>query len=344
MRRAVTKLADGRELIYYSRGDEEPGPFPVDSRTLPPRPPGSEIRHDPVLDEWVAIATHRQSRAVLPPSDECPLCPSTADRATEIPAEDYEVVVFENRSPAFSHQHGRCEVVCFTSEHRASFADLTPGRVRLIVDTWADRTDELSRLPGVEQVFCFENRGEEIGVTLHHPHGQIHAFPFVAPRTRQMVQAAERYEERTGRNVFEDVLAAERSAGTRVVAANEQWTAFVPPFARWPFEVHVYPHRRTTSIVELSETERDAFGPVYLDVLRRLDGVYEMKMPYVAAWHQAPVATGQDQLHLHLQLFSNRRAAEKLKHPAGTEAAMGVFLNDVDPDHAAALLRGAASL
>lgn len=363
--RTVTKLADGRELIYFSHsGPSDP---PRDRRELPPPPPASEIRYDPLLDEWVAVAAHRQSRAVLPPSDECPLCPSTDQRATEIPARQYEVVVFENRFPAFAsrddslrrlsgagsatdgHRNGlyerrpgggRCEVVCYTADHDASFASLTPERVRLVVDVWADRTAELSRLPGVREVFCFENRGKEIGVSLHHPHGQIHAFPFVAPRTRQMLQSAVRHLAQTGRNVFADVLATERRAESRVVAANEHWTAFVPAFARWPFEVHIYPHRQLPDIPALSDAERDAFGPVYVEVLRRLDGVYDLAMPYVSAWHQAPVADPHRELaYLHLQLFSNRRAPGKLKYPAGTEAAMGVFLNDVDPDEAARLLR-----
>ena len=111
---------------------------------------------------------------------------------------------------------------------------------------------------GVEQVFCFENRGEEIGVTLHHPHGQVHAFPFVAPRTRQMVRAAEAYRQRTGRSVFADVLASEQAAESRIVAANAHWTAFVPAFARWPFEVHIYPHRHVPDIPALDDAERGA--------------------------------------------------------------------------------------
>jgi UDPglucose--hexose-1-phosphate uridylyltransferase len=368
VKRAATRLADGRELIYFSATGTGTGADELaaveDRRSPTGRPPASEIRHDPLVDEWVAVATHRQARAVLPPSEACPLCPSTPDRATEIPAPSYEVVAFENRFPAFATAAtaadgagapallgddtdrrrpgtGRCEVVCFTADHDAAFASLSPDRVRLVVDVWADRTAELAGLPGVEQVFCFENRGEEIGVTLRHPHGQVHAFPFVTPRTRQMLRTARAHRQRTGRSVFADVLAAERTAGSRIVAGNSWWTAFVPSFARWPFEVHVYPHRQVPDIPALSDAERDGFGPVYVDVLRRLDAVYGLTMPYVAAWHQAPVREGRELVHLHLQLFSNRRAPGLLKHPAGTEAAMGVFLNDVDPDEAARLLREA---
>jgi UDPglucose--hexose-1-phosphate uridylyltransferase len=352
----VTRLADGRELIYFDETDTADRRNP-DRRDLAAPPPASEIRYDPILDEWVAIAAHRQTRTHLPPSDECPLCPSTPERSTEIPAYDYDVAVFENRFPSFRHRvgavdpphlpgltdtrpgYGRCEVVCFTADHTASFSSLTPARVRLVVQAWADRTAELTALPDVEQVFCFENRGEAIGVTLSHPHGQIYAYPFATPRTRRMLASAGRH---TGGNLFADVLAAERAAGERVVAGNEHWTAFVPATARWPYEIHLYPHRHVPDIPALTSDERDTFGPVYLEVLRRLDGLFGLPMPYISAWHQAPVRTDRDLAYLHLQLFSSQRAPGKLKYLAGSESGMGVFVNDVRPEQAAQRLRDVA--
>jgi UDPglucose--hexose-1-phosphate uridylyltransferase len=359
MKKTVTQLADGRELIYFDERDDAVRPG-VDRRHLPAMPPASELRYDPLVDEWVAIAAHRQSRTYLPPSDECPLCPSTPERATEIPADDYDVAVFENRFPAFSHRQppepliaptpltpvrpggGRCEVVCFTPDHDASFAALPPRRVRTVLAALADRTAELSELPGVEQVFCFENRGEEIGVTLSHPHGQIYAYPFVPPRTRDMLAAARRYADRTGRLLLADVLAAERIAEARVVASNAHWTAYVPAAARWPFEVHVVPHRQILDLAGLTEGEAAAFASVYLDVLRRCDALFGTPLPYIAAWHQAPIRhADRDLAYLHLQLTSVRRAAGKLKYLAGSETAMGVFINDVRPEAAARMLREA---
>jgi UDPglucose--hexose-1-phosphate uridylyltransferase len=360
VKRTVTHLADARELIYYDERDDAVRET-TDRRRLPPPPPASQLRHDPLTDEWVAVASHRQTRLFLPPADECPLCPSTVERFSEIPAADYDVVVFENRFPSFSDRdgdaptgadplplrparpgHGRCEVVCFTSDHDASFGSLSPTRVRTVLDVLADRTTVLSARPEVQQVFCFENRGVEIGVTLHHPHGQIYAYPFITPRTRTMLAAARRHAERTGGNLFADVLAAERAAGVRVVAANDAWTAYVPAAARWPFEVHLVPHRSVPDLPALDDAERDAFGPLYLDLLHRLDGLFGVPMPYVSAWHQAPVRRDRDLAYLHLQLFTVRRAANKLKYLAGSESAMGVFINDVVPEEAARMLREAA--
>ena len=358
MRRTGIKLADGRELIYFDEHDDAVRDGP-DRRDLPPPPPASQLRYDPLVDEWVAVAAHRQTRIFLPSTAECPLCPSTPTRSTEVPAYDYDVVVFENRFPSLSDRAGeppgeltpytptrpgvgRCEVVCFTADHDASFASLPPSRVRTVLDALADRTTALSRLPGVEQVFCFENRGVEIGVTLHHPHGQIYAYPFLPPRTRALLAAARRHAERTGgRNLYADVLAAERTAGDRVVASNEHWTAYVPAAARWPFEVHLAPHRPVPDIPALNEAERARFGPLYLDLLGRFDRLFDSPMPYISAWHQAPVHADRELSHLHLQLFSIRRAADKLKYLAGSESAMGVFINDIRPEHAAERLRQA---
>jgi UDPglucose--hexose-1-phosphate uridylyltransferase len=340
--RTSGKLSDGREILYY---DLAPGREVIaDERGLPPVESHSEIRYDALLDEWVAIAAHRQTRTFLPPADECPLDPTAPGRLTEIPAPDYEVVVFENRFPSFSGDAGRCEVVCFSSEHDGRFGALSPQRVRLVVDTLADRTEVLSAHPGVEQVFPFENRGEEIGVTLSHPHGQIYGYPFVTPRTRQQLESARRYRDRTRRDLFADILAKERDAGERVVAENAHWTAFVPEAARWPVEVHLYPHRGVRDLPELDDAERDDLATIWLDVLRRLELFHGRPLPYIAAWHQAPVRVDRDLARLHLEIFSILRAPAKLKYLAGSESGMGVFINDTRPEDVAGRLRDLAGL
>jgi UDPglucose--hexose-1-phosphate uridylyltransferase len=341
VKKTTTTLADGRHLIYFDEHDDAVRDT-VDHRDLGPHDPHPELRHDPTLDEWVAVASHRQDRTLLPAAGACPLCPSTAERLTEIPAASYDVVVFANRFPSFAAGHGRCEVVCFTDDHEQSFSRLAPSRARTVVGAWIDRTTELSALPDVEQVFCFENRGEEIGVTLSHPHGQIYGYPFVAPVTARMLGAARAHLQRTGTDLFAGVLDVERS-GERLVVATDRWTAFVPAAARWPFEVHLYPNRKLPDLPALDDAERDELAIVYLDLLRRLDSVFGLPMPYVAAWHQAPVRVDRDLAHLHLRLFSARRAPGKLKYLAGSESAMGAFVNDVTPERAAELLRSGSA-
>ncbi|MFD7507489.1 galactose-1-phosphate uridylyltransferase [Streptomyces sp. NPDC059850] len=354
MKKTATRLADGRELIYYDARDDAVRDA-VDQRPLDPISTRSEIRHDPLLGDDVAVASHRQGRTYHPPADECPLCPSRDGRHSEIPASDYDVAVFENRFPSLAGDAGRCEVVCFTSDHDASFADLSPEQAALVLDAWTDRTAELAQLPSVEQVFCFENRGREIGVTLGHPHGQIYGYPFPTPRTRLMLRSLAEHRERTGRNLFDDVVADERSDGRRVVLDGEHWIAFVPYAAHWPYEVHLYPKRRVPDLTALDDAARTEFPQMYLELLKRFDRIFagrgggnegedEQPTPYIAAWHQAPfTADDRDDFALHLELFTIRRTSGKLKFLAGSESGMNVFINDVPPEAAAERLREVAS-
>ncbi|MFF2846697.1 galactose-1-phosphate uridylyltransferase [Streptomyces sp. NPDC058001] len=345
MKKTSTRLADGRELVYYDRRDDTVRDA-VDRRPLGPIATHSEIRHDRLLGDRVAVASHRQARTYHPPADECPLCPSRGDRLSEIPDSAYDVVVFENRFPSLAGDSGRCEVVCFTSDHDASFADLTEAQAALVLDAWTDRTAELSHLPAVEQVFCFENRGEEIGVTLGHPHGQIYGYPFTTPRTALMLRSADAHRATTGRNLFDDVLADELADGSRMVLESEHWAAFVPYAAHWPYEIHLYPRRRVPDLLALDDAARTEFPQVYLELLRRFDRIFgdgAPRTPYIAAWHQAPFTGERGEFALHLELFTIRRTSGKLKFLAGSESGMSVFINDVPPEAAAQRLREVAS-
>lgn len=369
VRRTRDVLADGRELFYFD--DTEPyvsgslSRAVPDTRPLGPAGVAGERRRDPLTGDWVVLAAHRMDRTFLPPADECPLCPTGRGSVpSEVPADDYDVVVFENRFPSLSTRvppdvpalvdgdplwpsapaYGRCEVVCFTSAHDGTFGDLSEARARTVIEAWADRTLELSALPGVEQVFCFENRGVEIGVTLTHPHGQIYAYPFVTPRTARLVQLAEQHRAAGAGDLVGDVLAAERRAGTRVVLTGESWTAFVPAAARWPVEVHLVPHRAVPDLAGLDDGERAELAQVYLDLVRRLDRFHAsaggtLKLPYVAGWHQAPVGAERDLVRLQLQVTSVLRSPGKLKYLAGSETGMGAFINDTTPERIAHRLR-----
>jgi UDPglucose--hexose-1-phosphate uridylyltransferase len=346
VRKTTITLADGRELSYFGAIPARPADY-IDRRTLLPTAVSSEARRDRLLDEWVVIASHRQDRTFRPADDQCPLCPSSATRLTEIPAPEYEVVVFENRFPSLpakldSLRSGRCEVICFSQQHNTSFADLTAAQAATVMAAWVDRSAELAGLPGVEQVYCFENRGQEIGATLAHPHGQIYAYPYVTPRTARMLSAVAGHWQATGRNLFDDVLAAEREQACRIVLDGSHWTAFVPYAARWPYEVHIYPHRRVPDLAALTDEARSEFGVLYLDLLRRFDRLFEAPAPYISGWHQAPVRVGREQFALHLELFTIRRAPGKLKYLAGSESGMGAFANDVTPEGAAQRLRDLA--
>ncbi len=353
MHRTSTRLADGRELIYYDRAAGRDA-VPADRRTLVAPDLVSRMRLDRPTGDWVAVAGHRQTREFQPRVDDCPLCPSRDGHPTEIPATDYEVVVFENRYPALTpvppgepddallHMapgNGRCEVICFSSQHDTTVADLKPDQVRLVLEAWIDRSRELITIPGVAQVFCFENRGAEMGVSQSHPHGQIYAYPVVTPRTARMLARTAEYRAEHAANLFDDVVAAELAAGTRVVRETDEWVAFVPYAARWPYEVHLYPRRRRVDLASLDGAQRHGFAGIYLDLLQRFDRLFDTPAPYVSAWHQAPATDRSDDFAVHLELFTNRRSSTRLKVLGGTEVAMDAFSNDVGPELAADRLR-----
>ncbi|MGW9631143.1 galactose-1-phosphate uridylyltransferase [Agromyces sp. NPDC055520] len=357
-----TLLADGRELIYFDDADSTlPAERAADERVLDPRPTNAWMRQDALTGEWISIAAARQNRVFLPPADLDPLAPQRPGNPSEIPSV-YDVAVFENRSPSFGPalgeadasgsdalaslrrvglertlpSIGRCEVVCFSPEHEGSFGTQTLSRARTVIEAWAQRTAALSALPGVQQVFPFENRGEAIGVTLGHPHGQIYSYPYVTPRTERLLASIDDY----GPTLFADLLERERG-GPRVVLAGEHWTAFVPFAARWPIEVHLLPHRHVPDLAETTLDERDELASLYLRLLRGVDLLYDTPTPYIAAWHQAPVHERRGDVRLMLQLTSPRRAADKLKFLAGSEAAMGAWIGDVTPESQAEALRAA---
>jgi UDPglucose--hexose-1-phosphate uridylyltransferase len=354
----VTRLSDGRELIYFDDADTSlpPGRAP-DARPPAPRPELPTLRQDPLTGEWISIAAARQNRAFLPPAELDPLAPSTPGNLTEVP-DNYDVAVFENKSPSFGPGlpgpndgysdadldaiglgrtlpgYGRCEVVCFGPQHTGSWADFSGSRARTVTEAWADRTAALSRVPGVRQVFVFENRGAEIGVTLHHPHGQVYAYPYVTPRTKNLLASIASY----GPSLMGDILEFEAKS-ERVLIEGEHFTVFVPFAARWPLEVHMLPHRHVPDLAATSAAERAEIADLYPRVLRALDRLYGTPTPYIAAWHQAPVHVGRAEIRLMLQVTSPRRAADKFKFRAGSETAMGAFIGDIEPETAAARLR-----
>ena len=321
----------------------------------------SERRYDPTADEWVTIATDRQERVYQPSDTSCPLCPTRpGGAATELGRASYEIAVFDNRFPSMSTDppapdvpsdellrvepaFGACEVVVYSDDHAQTFADLPAGRVRMLVDVWVDRYRELGGIDGIDYVMPFENKGDVIGVTLSHPHGQVYGYPDVPPRPARELAAARRHLERTGRCVECDVVARELTGG-RLVTQHGSVLAFVPFWARFPYEVHVVPVPHRPALSELPPHERDDLAVTLQQVARAYDGLFGFSLPYVMALHARPTSDRQDWdpvSHLHVEFAPPHRAADRLKHLAGSELAGGAFMTDVAPERAAARLRAA---
>lgn len=355
--RIHSKLADGRDLFYFDdNGSVLPATRKADAREQVERPETATMRLDSLTGDWVSVAAHRHGRAFLPSADQCPLCPATEANLSEVP-DIFDVAVFENKNPSFGpnllttkdlhyadapslplgltrESVGRCEVVVFSPEHLGSLGSMNANRVNTVLNALANRTAELKALPGVMQVFPFENRGQEIGVTLHHPHGQIYSYPYITPRTQRLLNSIERF----GSDLFAQTLEFERT-GERVLIASENFTAYVPFAARWPIEIHLLPHRHVQDLSQLTSAELEELASIYQRLLAALDKIYDSPTPYISAWHQAPAVEAGRNVRLQLQITSPRRAADKLKYLAGSESAMGAFIADFPPEKTAAQLR-----
>jgi UDPglucose--hexose-1-phosphate uridylyltransferase len=354
MNRRVLTKRDGRRLILYGRSPVPEGidaPSPTSDRHAP----NAHLRWHPLRGEWVAYATHRQMRTFLPPAESSPLSETTDPaRPTELPTGDYDVAVFQNLFPALTplaqdppalsvptrEGRGDCEVVVFTRDPAASLGSLPLWHIELILDVWADRYRDLGARDDVQYVYLFENRGAEVGVTLHHPHGQIYAYPFVPPIPARELELAREHLVQTGGGLIERLVADELSAGTRVLYEGPLVAAFVPVCARYPYEVWLAPRARVTSIAEVDRPTRADFARALKTVLLKYDGLWSRALPYVMAVHQAPTdGAPHPEAHLHVEFYPAMRMRDRLKYLAGSEIGAGVFTADTDPDEKAAELR-----
>ncbi len=344
---------DGRKLELYSRrpiADGLTAPSPERFRV----PPNPHMRWHPLRSEWVAYAAYRQNRTFLPPPEYNPLAP-TSDPAnpTELPAGDYDVAVFENLFPTFAMTAGDappaavetrpacgiCEVVVFTQDPRQSLGGLPLDDLELIIEVWADRYRELGAISEVQYVMPFENRGVEVGVTLHHPHGQIYAYPFVPPVPARELAAQLQFFSEHSRGLLEDMIAGELDDGRRVIYASDGAIAFMPVCARYSYEVWVAPRRAAPSVADLDAGDRSEFARALKTVLMKFDRLWERPFPYVMVFHQAPTdGLPHREAHLHVEFYPAYRMKGRLKYLAGSELGAGVFTADTLPEDKAAEL------
>lgn len=348
---------DGRRMTLYSRR-----PIVAPPGTLKEAPsPGAlaarpHFRWHPLRGEWVAYATHRQDRTFLPPPDYDPLAP-TRDPAfpTELPAGDYDAAVFENLFPAMVANatdapalevptlpgRGHCEVVVFTPDPEGSLGALPVDRIQLVLEIWADRTRRLAKeRPEIRYVMPFENRGIEMGVTLAHPHGQIYAYPFIPPIAERELALQAKHLAETGHGLLARVAENELRDGRRILHEADRALAFVPAFARYPYETWVLPRRPVARLTELDSAELLALARALKTVLMKYDALWKQPFPYLLVVHQAPL-DGQPhpEAHVHFELYPAYRARGKLKFLAGTELGAGLFVNDSLPEEKARELR-----
>lgn len=345
---------DGRQLILYSRrpiSEDLEAPTPLHKST-PSKP---HLRWHPLRGEWVCYATHRQNRTFLPPKEYSPLAVTRSKEfPTELPAGDYDVAVFDNLFPSLTEKAedapellvptrpgtGHCEVVVFTQNPDTSLGMLSADQIQLVLEVWADRTRELGSRPAIQYVMPFENRGVEVGVTLHHPHGQIYSYPFVPPVPARMLEMQTQFFEKHGRGLLEDLLQQEQKEDSRLIHQEERSLALVPICARYPYETWIAPKRRVGWLHDLTAEELRDFAKTLKTVLMKFDALWGRPFPYLMILYQAPTdAKAHPESHAHLQIYPPYRTKDKLKYLASAEIGAGFFINDTLPEEKAAELR-----
>jgi UDPglucose--hexose-1-phosphate uridylyltransferase len=310
----------------------------------------TELRWNPTVREWVSTASHRQGRPQMP-VDWCPFCPGSG----RVP-DQYDVLIYPNDFPAFTipppppaiqgddfykvrPSLGKCDVVLYSSDHRTSLPQLPVDHLVKLVRLWRSRFLELKATPGIRYVLIFENKGAVIGVTMPHPHGQIYSFPFIPPRLEKELAAARVHQRRQGRCLYCDILKKERRDGRRIITENETFTALIPFYARWPFEVHIFARRHLGTLEAFRPAEERGLAEILKWVALKYDNLYTMSFPYMMVLHQAPTRGLYPYFHFHIEFYPPHRSKEKLKYVAGVESGAGTFLNDSLAEEKAAELR-----
>ena len=333
---------DGRELFLYGYRAHTLDPLPEQGGDVAK---GGQLRYHPLRQEWNIYAAHRQNRTFKPSAADNPLAPSTAGaESTEIPFTDFELAVFENK---FTSLHsdapnppevigtqtakavGRCDVVVYGPKARGNLHAMGQDRRQLLVATWIDRYEALFAA-GHKFVLPFENRGDEVGVTLAHPHGQIYAFPFVP-----LVQKSAAQAFRAG---YDLAAQMQKFSSDYAVTSAGDVQAFCPPYARFPFEVWLAPRLRRAGLWDMTREELDGFAHLLGDMTRRYDLHFGRDTAYMLSLHAAPVGE-ESRFHFTAQFYPILRGPQRVKYLASVEQSTGAFTVDVMPEAAALTLR-----
>lgn len=328
-----------------------------------------EERWHPLREEWIIVAAHRQNRpwhgetvehepSALPDYlPDCYLCPGNL-RVSDKRNEPYtDTFVFDNDHPCVGfdapqdiskpngiYQNraavGIARVVCYSPHHNLTLAELEVSEIVRLLRVWLEQYSELGKRKEIRHVLIFENKGEVVGVSNPHPHGQIYATNFIFKTIETEARASQRHLAESGRILFQDIIKAEQEDGRRILFENETAIAFLPYFARYAYEVYVAPKQTHASLATLTEDELKDFAEALKVLLVKLDNLWRMPFPYVMTLHQAPTDGGDySGFHFHIEFHPPLRLPNLLKYLAGPEIGGGNFLSDTAPEEKAAELQ-----
>ena len=313
----------------------------------------AELRYNPFKDDWLMVASARQDRPQMP-KDWCPFCPGSG----RVP-DRYDVLKYDNDFPALSldppepddvatgffkteKSYGKCEVILYSPDHNATLPQLSVAHVRKLVDLWCDRFAELAGYERSKYIMIFENRGEVVGVTMPHPHGQIYAYPFIPKKVEQKLENARKYTAGTGNCLFCDWLKAERSFKRRVIFEDDHFCVIIPFFAEFAYGTQIISKMHRNYITEFGDEEKTALAKTVRDAVGMYDSLFDMPFPYMMCMYNAPVnAKGMEGFHFHIEFFPPMRSKDKQQFLASSETGAGAHCNPTAPEEKAQELRAA---
>lgn len=314
----------------------------------------AELRWHPLIKDWVMIASNRQNRPQMPKND-CPFCPGSG----KVP-DDYEVFMYPNDFPALSQDppkpddvatdffktaesYGKCEVVLYSPDHTKPIRELTDEHMNKLVDLWVERFNAMKADEKIKYIFIFENRGEVVGVTMPHPHGQIYGYSFMPKKLCLELESAKEHKEQTGKCLYCDLLENEVKEGKRVIFENEHFTVFLPFFCEYPYGVYIMSKAHKGNITEFNAEERFALGQAIRRTSGMLDSLFDTNFPYMMCMHNAPVNSGDtsEYFHFHIEFFPPMRSDVKQKFNASSETGAWAHCNPTAPEEKAEELRAA---
>lgn len=316
----------------------------------------AELRFNPLTKDWVMIASHRQNRPQMP-KDWCPFCPGPDNH--NIP-DDYDVLKYDNDFPALSQNppaaddvetelyktapsYGKCEVILYSPDHTATLPELSVPHIKKLVDLWQNRYEELSGDENIKYIFIFENRGEAVGVTMPHPHGQIYGYPFIPKKIELELQSCKEHFEEKGKCLICDMVDNEVEFGKRVIMENDHFIVFLPFYTEYPYGVYIASKNHKDNISQFDDAEKEALASILKDTVGTLDSLFDMKFPYMMCMHQSPVNSGDtsEYYHFHIEFFPPMRSKDKIKFCASSETGVWAHCNPTAPEAVAEELKEA---
>jgi len=314
----------------------------------------AELRWNPLINDWVMIASHRQNRPQMP-KDWCPFCPGSG----KVP-DHFDVYEYDNDFPALSQDppepddvatdffqarpaYGKCEVILYSPEHTVTLAELPITHLHKLVDLWVERFNAIRQDEKIKYIFIFENRGDVVGVTMPHPHGQIYGYSFIPKKLQLELEASRVHYEEKGSCLLCDMHREEQAFEKRIIFENEHFTCFLPFFSEYPYGIYIISKAHRGNISEFDEAEKDALAAMLKETVGMFDSLFDYRFPYMMCMHNASVNSQDtsDYYHFHIEFFPPMRSADKQKFNASSETGAWAHCNPTCPEEKAEELRAA---